>query len=79
MENKKVIIRWELGQYLSRNGITQQSFGEKFQPPMSKQQVNKLTKAKTVSFERLEQTMNALGLSPEELGELIKVYEIKGA
>jgi DNA-binding Xre family transcriptional regulator len=77
MNDRKVIVRWELGQYLSRKGITQASFGQRFTPPMGKQQVNKLTKAKTVSFERLEQIMNALELEPEQLGELIRVYEVK--
>ncbi|MGI2792221.1 hypothetical protein [Bacillus cytotoxicus] len=77
MNEKKLIVRWELGHYLSKKGITQQRFGEMCTPPMDKQQVNKLTKAKTISFERLEQVINTLKLNPDELGEIIKVYEVK--
>ncbi|USK45810.1 helix-turn-helix domain-containing protein [Cytobacillus oceanisediminis] len=77
MNDKKVIVRWELSQYLARNGITQKSFGEMCTPPMDKHQVNRLTRAKAISFERLEQLMNALNLPPDELGEIIKVYKVK--
>ncbi|UDK98385.1 hypothetical protein EYB33_19865 [Lysinibacillus sphaericus] len=75
--DKKIVVRWELGRYLSRKRITQQSFGEMCTPQMDRHQVNKLTKAKTISFEKLEIVMNALNMKPDEMGELIKVYEVK--
>ncbi|MGG3623124.1 helix-turn-helix transcriptional regulator [Bacillus gobiensis] len=76
MERKK-IVRFELKQLLQEKGMTQVEFGLKCTPPMNKPQVNKLTKAKMISFDMLERIVNALELNEDEIGRLIRVYKVK--
>jgi DNA-binding Xre family transcriptional regulator len=72
-----MIVKFNLKEMIHRRGMTYSQFGEKFNPPLDVPQVSRMAKSSSITFERLAQICEALGITPEELPELIKMYEEK--
>ncbi|MGG3573248.1 helix-turn-helix transcriptional regulator [Bacillus gobiensis] len=76
MKERNCIVRFELKSLLEKRNLTQEQFGLMCKPPLSREQVSRLTRSTKITFNMLERIIDAFELDSEEVGELIKVYSI---
>lgn len=70
-----LIVKFNLKEIIHKRGMTYTQFGQKFNPVLDVPQVSRMAKSNSITFERLAQVCEALDLTPEELPELIKMYD----